>query len=639
MIDGKYKANYDRAFRIKNKGMEIVNIDEQILRNRYQRIQDVLRVTSSVRSEEERIKIYKQFKPRKASRKLRIAYIMNHTRVCGGAKIILEHTNQLVDKGHDVFIICRDAKPDWKKIKAKYIQVKQQSDFVEYIPDVDLIVCTVADQVPECYLLGRAPVILFEQGDKYIYEFDSLSSSSKALFKEIWGFPIPVFGVSKVLMKTLEENFGCQGHVIHNALDRNHFYPEFKRNKFNKKIKLMFVGQEDNEFKGIAIIREALKIVKETGRDFDEVWVTQTTPISQFEGELVVNPSQQKLGDVYRSSDIFVSGSYYESFPLPPLEAMTCGCAVVSTDNDGIKEYAIDGENCLLGKVGDSYSLAKCIIALLDNEEKRNRLVFKGYETAKKFNWKRIINLWEKFLFGAIEAWEYVEQSRYIPTLRIEVLPANINPQTAKEYISGIQASMLEDYCLWLGEGEEIGEKDVLYLQRILAFGGEMEYGIRVIYQNYIRESTALRIENRIIKKNNKFLNDNQNKIALPIEINKGSCSFFIPYWMREIREYYLNQEYDYSIAKIHSLFLELSIKEKVIAMKWLVLCLIEKEQYVEAINILKQAVKIAPSYTDLYYLACEIYSVLGEEVEGLRNIIIKYGPSLEYNEAFLEYK
>ena len=57
-------------------------------------------------------------------------------------------------------------------------------------------------------------------------------------------------------------------------------------------------------------------------------------------------------------------------------------------------------------------------------------------------------------------------------------------------------------------------------------------------------------------------------------------------------REYYLNQDYDYSIAKIHSLFLELSIKEKVIAMKWLVLCLIEKEQYVEAINILKQAVK-----------------------------------------------
>ena len=56
---------------------------------------------------------------------------------------------------------------------------------------------------------------------------------------------------------------------------------------------------------------------------------------------------------------------------MPPLEAMTCGCAVVSTDNDGIKEYAIDGENCLLGKVGDSYSLAKCIIALLDNEEKK----------------------------------------------------------------------------------------------------------------------------------------------------------------------------------------------------------------------------------------------------------------------------
>ena len=49
------------------------------------------------------------------------------------------------------------------------------------------------------------------------------------------GIPYPGFGVSKVLMKTLEENFGCQGHVIHNALDRNHFILNLKRNKFNKK--------------------------------------------------------------------------------------------------------------------------------------------------------------------------------------------------------------------------------------------------------------------------------------------------------------------------------------------------------------------------------------------------------------------
>ncbi|MGR5985803.1 hypothetical protein ACUC2M_17610 [Bacillus cytotoxicus] len=188
-----------------------MNINEYIIDNRLKRIETLLKATSSVNNKKKRERVYTNFKAVKLERKLRIAYVMNHTRVCGGAKIILEHTNQLVDRGHEVFIISRDAKPDWKEIKAKYIQALQQSSFVQSIPDVDIIVCTVADQVPECYLLGNAPVILFEQGDVYIYEFDKIPQSSKEFYQKIWRFPIPVVGVSKVLMDTLDKNFGCKG--------------------------------------------------------------------------------------------------------------------------------------------------------------------------------------------------------------------------------------------------------------------------------------------------------------------------------------------------------------------------------------------------------------------------------------------
>lgn len=581
-----------------------MNINEYIIDNRLKRIETLLKATSSVNNKKKRERVYTNFKAVKLERKLRIAYVMNHTRVCGGAKIILEHTNQLVDRGHEVFIISRDAKPDWKEIKAKYIQALQQSSFVQSIPDVDIIVCTVADQVPECYLLGNAPVILFEQGDVYIYEFDKIPQSSKEFYQKIWRFPIPVVGVSKVLMDTLDKNFGCKGKILHNALNDNYFYPPIVNNKPHDKLKVLFVGQENNHFKGISIVREALKIVRRTGREFDEVWVSQTTPKSQFDGELVINPSQEQLGEIYRSSDIFISGSYYESFPLPPLEAMTCGCAVISTDNEGIKEYGIDGVNCVLGKIGNPDSLASCLIDLIDNEEKRKNLIKAGYLTSEKFKWEKIMVQWEEYLFGAIKVWESEKVSPHRLLLRVEKLPVNLNDQKMIEYMNKIQEGMPEEWCLWLTEGEEIEEGSILYLQRLLSLGLDVEYGIQINYPCYVFNTPLVRVENRLMNKKKKYDIAPEEMIVLPIQISKSSSFQFISNWMRELRDHYLNHRFDTIIKQLNLLLSQLSKKDQVIAIKWLVKCLIETRQYKQAIEILNKAFLIAPSYTDFYYLA-----------------------------------
>ena len=103
-------------------------------------------------------------------RKLTVAYIMNHVRVCGGVKIIFEHTQRLVERGHDVYIVSHAARPDWFDLKAEFITVPPQFSRVQYVPeDVDIIVCTVADQLPECFLLSNKPVVMFEQGETYIF--------------------------------------------------------------------------------------------------------------------------------------------------------------------------------------------------------------------------------------------------------------------------------------------------------------------------------------------------------------------------------------------------------------------------------------------------------------------------------------
>jgi len=48
--------------------------------------------------------------------------------------------------------------------------------------------------------------------------------------------------------------------------------------------------------------------------------------------------SHEKLGALMRRSDVFVLPSFFEGLPLVLLEAMACGCRIVTTDLPGAKE-------------------------------------------------------------------------------------------------------------------------------------------------------------------------------------------------------------------------------------------------------------------------------------------------------------
>ena len=58
--------------------------------------------------------------------------------------------------------------------------------------------------------------------------------------------------------------------------------------------------------------------------------------------------SQPDLGREYDAAQVFVVGSWFEGFCQPGLEAMACGVPLVTTDNGGCREYAIDGETALV---------------------------------------------------------------------------------------------------------------------------------------------------------------------------------------------------------------------------------------------------------------------------------------------------
>jgi glycosyltransferase involved in cell wall biosynthesis len=91
------------------------------------------------------------------------------------------------------------------------------------------------------------------------------------------------------------------------------------------------------------------------------------------------------LPDLYRSAGAFVYPSLFEGFGLPPVEAMACGCPVISSAAGALAEVigtaarVIDPENI--------DSIQHALQALATSAPTRRRLIQLGLENARRFNW------------------------------------------------------------------------------------------------------------------------------------------------------------------------------------------------------------------------------------------------------------
>ena len=85
----------------------------------------------------------------------------------------------------------------------------------------------------------------------------------------------------------------------------------------------------------------------------------------------------------YRAADVFAYPSFNETFGLPILEAMACGCPVVTSDVTAMPETA--GGAAILSSPGDPASIAKAMLEAIGPG--RDRLRDQGLRRAAEFNW------------------------------------------------------------------------------------------------------------------------------------------------------------------------------------------------------------------------------------------------------------
>ncbi|MFH0859991.1 MAG: glycosyltransferase family 4 protein [Candidatus Altiarchaeota archaeon] len=171
----------------------------------------------------------------------------------------------------------------------------------------------------------------------------------------------------------------------------------------DKKI-VLFVGSIAKR-KGIEIL---LKSAKKLDAEFVLVGPMQQDCLSYLP---VINklPNVRWVGPVtneempsyYTGSDVLVIPSYYDYCPNVLLEAMACGCPVISTKLPGIMEYVKNNRTGVLVKPGQVEDLKNSIITLLYDSKLRNELIQNAiYEIRNKYslqaNIPKVVNNYER---------------------------------------------------------------------------------------------------------------------------------------------------------------------------------------------------------------------------------------------------
>jgi glycosyltransferase involved in cell wall biosynthesis len=93
----------------------------------------------------------------------------------------------------------------------------------------------------------------------------------------------------------------------------------------------------------------------------------------------------EDLPALYSGAGVFVYPSLYEGFGIPPLEAMACGCPVVTSSISSLPEVVDDA--ALLVDPLDAEAIADGILRIIDDRAIHDACQVAGIDRARQFTW------------------------------------------------------------------------------------------------------------------------------------------------------------------------------------------------------------------------------------------------------------
>lgn len=317
---------------------------------------------------------------------MKITFILPALKARGGARVVFEYANRLERRGHQAVIAFIEGETTQRWFPLN-VPVISRSELVERASGIDILIATSWNTAPLCLALpAKAHVYFVQMFETLFYEDTRSQIDSYSTYQ--WGFD-GFITISDWLRRVLSQEFQQESVIVPNGVNRDMFYPDPRFPK-NDRVRVLIEGPP-HYYKGV---KDAFAAV--AGLPV-EVWsLSPQGPLGPVDRSFV-SPSQDTIRQVYSSCDILLKTSWYEGRPCPHVEAMACGCAVVSSYMYGVDDL-VDGQNALIVPPRDVAATRSALIRLIEDSALRERLIEGGFQTARKLDWEKSASQMEQAL-------------------------------------------------------------------------------------------------------------------------------------------------------------------------------------------------------------------------------------------------
>ncbi|MHB0856226.1 MAG: glycosyltransferase family 4 protein [Anaerolineae bacterium] len=337
---------------------------------------------------------------------MRITFVLPSLNLTGGMRVVLQYARDLALRGHQTEVVypllpyrfndrlttpqglhrwLGDLKrnalhahdlPEW----AASVPLRMAPWVANaFLPDGDAVVATAW---PTAYSVAR---LTPRKGRSfYLIQHYELDSGPADAVQGSYRLPLVGLAGSCFTAQTLRDALGIEiAAVVPNGIDTDFWRAEPDHDERDAVLLYCAPGERKGAADGLAALAQVHARFPQT-----PLWAfgprrPNGVPDYVRYHEAVEDEALRML---YSRSRVFLYPSRYEGFGLPPLEAMACGAAVVSTRVGAVPEYAEPGEAAWVVDVGAVGAMAEAVTHLLQSEAMRLRMARAGSARAQEYS-------------------------------------------------------------------------------------------------------------------------------------------------------------------------------------------------------------------------------------------------------------
>jgi glycosyltransferase involved in cell wall biosynthesis len=314
---------------------------------------------------------------------MRIAYVIEDAGPSGGAKIVMEHCSRLAARGHSItlFTVTYSDPRGWFK-GLERVEIKATGTYEAL--EVALKAyegCKVATWWRTASSVARSG----GQGFYLVQDIETSYAGSSQEYEstmETYNLPLQHITLGSWVTAQLTDT-----QRVGIALDHN----VFRGLELERASNGVLYNYRGHFLKNPKLFLEALPWVPPRIRFVTFGYDRPPTNRVLHMGFT----SEEQLVRLYNQATVYVSTSQHEGFCLPLLEAMACGCPVITTNSDSNMEFCVNNINCLVVE-NRPESLALAIEHVCANKALADRLAHEGLITARRYQWDTSIDKLER---------------------------------------------------------------------------------------------------------------------------------------------------------------------------------------------------------------------------------------------------